>query len=294
VEAEVAGLAKLIAEALLVDAKSAGRKLRAYHSSPHDIEKFDMRKVGTGQGAQSYGHGMYFAESPAVSGQGGAYWNEFLNKFKGPEHSAAVAMKYSNFDREKAAALKRKIMMQNAAFAATQSPEEQVWAKALQEQDQATLDMLQSDKPVLGPRTYEVDIEAHPDELMDWDAPLREQSPVVQERFRKMPGSKGRLDLADPDMDMGQLYRRGMIPGGYSPKGTSEALDRAGIPGIKFLDQGSRLSDDAASQTRNYVIFNDKLITIVKKYGIAALLGNGLISHEMAKALKLNGIDKES
>src|SRR5262245_55132228 len=31
--------------------------IRAYHGSPHDFERFDASKIGTGEGAQSYGHG---------------------------------------------------------------------------------------------------------------------------------------------------------------------------------------------------------------------------------------------
>ena len=38
-----------------------------YHGTPHSFDKFDMSKIGTGEGAQAYGHGLYFAESPAVA-----------------------------------------------------------------------------------------------------------------------------------------------------------------------------------------------------------------------------------
>jgi hypothetical protein len=42
--------------------------LTAYHGTPHTIKgKFDISKVGTGEGAQAYGHGMYFAEAPDVA-----------------------------------------------------------------------------------------------------------------------------------------------------------------------------------------------------------------------------------
>ena len=40
----------------------------AYHGTPHNIEgAFDISKVGTGEGAQAYGHGMYYAENPKVA-----------------------------------------------------------------------------------------------------------------------------------------------------------------------------------------------------------------------------------
>ena len=69
------------------DAKAAAtlQGIRAYHSSPHDFDKFDLSKIGTGEGAQVYGHGLYFAENPAVSGQGGQYWNQFRQRFDIPE-----------------------------------------------------------------------------------------------------------------------------------------------------------------------------------------------------------------
>jgi hypothetical protein len=42
--------------------------ITAFHGTPHLIQgKFDINKVGTGEGAQAYGHGMYFAENPAVA-----------------------------------------------------------------------------------------------------------------------------------------------------------------------------------------------------------------------------------
>ena len=38
-----------------------------YHGSPHKFDKFDSSKIGTGEGAQAYGHGLYLADSPAVA-----------------------------------------------------------------------------------------------------------------------------------------------------------------------------------------------------------------------------------
>ena len=33
----------------------APKGIRAYHGSPHDFDRFDMSKIGTGEGAQAYG-----------------------------------------------------------------------------------------------------------------------------------------------------------------------------------------------------------------------------------------------
>ena len=39
-----------------------------YHGTPHKFTKFDSSKIGTGEGAQAYGHGLYFAENPETAG----------------------------------------------------------------------------------------------------------------------------------------------------------------------------------------------------------------------------------
>ena len=36
--------------------------IKASHGSPHAFTKFLMSKLGTGEGAQAYGHGLYFGE----------------------------------------------------------------------------------------------------------------------------------------------------------------------------------------------------------------------------------------
>ena len=41
--------------------------MTAWHGSPHKFDKFSLDKIGTGEGAQAYGHGLYLAESPDVA-----------------------------------------------------------------------------------------------------------------------------------------------------------------------------------------------------------------------------------
>ena len=37
--------------------------IRAFHGSPHDFDRFDLSRIGTGEGAQAFGFGLYFAEN---------------------------------------------------------------------------------------------------------------------------------------------------------------------------------------------------------------------------------------
>src|SRR5262247_219562 len=71
-------LGELLAAAAPLGGVAAAKKgIRAFHGSPHDFEKFSLSKIGTGEGAQAYGHGLYFAER-----EGTAKWyREQLSKF---------------------------------------------------------------------------------------------------------------------------------------------------------------------------------------------------------------------
>ena len=41
--------------------------MTVYHGSPYKFKSFDPNKIGTGEGAQAYGHGLYVAENPKVA-----------------------------------------------------------------------------------------------------------------------------------------------------------------------------------------------------------------------------------
>ena len=124
---------------------------------------------------------------------------------------------------------------------------------------------------------YEVNINADPEQFLDWDKPLSEQPervrnvlklPPVAERVNQSLISKGH-----PEMTAGNAMTEIRSAAVDRRQGWLELkLKDAGIPGIKYLDAGSRTKGNGS---RNYVVFDDKLIDIIRKYGIAALLGGG-------------------
>ena len=175
-----------------------------------------------------YGHGLYFAENPAVSGQGGQYWQQFLGKFQGtPEGEAARELMHSGFDRQKAIGYLERDL--NSKRELGLDPMDPAFA-----QTRVALERLRSDKPV-GPRTYEVNINADPAHFLVGDKPLAGQPEAVRTHFRH---------LKDPTLTGGDLARR--IEG---PIWAQEAA-QAGIPGIKYLDQGSRMPGPSALTTQ--------------------------------------------
>jgi hypothetical protein len=113
---------------------------------------------------------------------------------------------------------------------------------------------------------YKVDI---PDEYMpkmlSWDKPLGEQNLPLNSLLSQYSGDKlGRLNAyASPETQGGAFYRAlSSELGGYDK--ASQALQNAGIPGIKYLDQGSRKTGG----TSNFVVFDPEQVKILERNGI--------------------------
>lgn len=60
-----------------------------------------------------------------------------------------------------------------------------------------------------------------------------------------------------------------------SPADLSAALEEAGIAGYRYLDAGSRGKPNDPDATHNHVTFNPEIMEIVRRFGIAGLIGGG-------------------
>jgi hypothetical protein len=67
-------------------AKPGTQYKAAFHGSPHEFEKFDSSKLGTGEGAQAYGHGLYFSDKQEVA--------EFYRKTISAQHGSGKGKVY--------------------------------------------------------------------------------------------------------------------------------------------------------------------------------------------------------
>lgn len=47
--------------------ENINRSIVAYHGSPHDFNKFSTEKIGTGEGRQAFGYGLYFADNGDIA-----------------------------------------------------------------------------------------------------------------------------------------------------------------------------------------------------------------------------------
>lgn len=140
---------------------------------------------------------------------------------------------------------------------------------------------------------YQVAINADPDTFLDWDKPLSEQPRNVHDALTQMgfaksswpySGYTGKTAMISGDERGEGIYRAAAKEAAaaeaarqpnfdvYSPHGASQSLRQAGVPGIKYLDSGSRAAGDGS---RNYVVFDDKTVQILKKYGLLGGLMTG-------------------
>ena len=247
-----------------------------WHGSPHDFDRFDMSKIGTGEGAQAYGHGLYFADGIEVAK---SYLDAGRRASYGPDLARSM-LRAMGGDYKRAARMIRAEIDQTGDLISRE--ELQDLQDALYHLDRGQIS---------GGHLYEVSIDAEPEDFLDWDAPF--QSPDDLERFA------ARFDATDPMLrkriedfgyvrqQMGQPMPDGNdiireVMGGIGSTDAAKAtvtMREAGIPGIRYLDAGSRGAGDGS---RNYVLFDDSLATIVGKDGqytpaqqIARLLREG-------------------
>ena len=295
--ADLAGLVTLGAGAVPAEANSLRAGIKAYHGSPHDFDRFDLSKIGTGEGAQAYGHGLYFAENEATAKSyrdaiSGRIPAGSVRAYPNQAHvAAAKSFIDSGYDKDAAV---RGIMQ----------------AYGIQE-DAAKL-AVHSANPG---RMYEVNINADPARFLDWDKPVSINSPL-RERVADL-GMSGSSALNASDRNIAKeaflAARNENMTGSGLYHSMTKALEAnrdslkplygeeslflkptelarreflaRGIPGIKYLDQGSR---GAGEGSRNYVVFDDKLIDILRKYGLAGATASPLATLMYGQGQEIN------
>jgi hypothetical protein len=250
--------------------------LTAYHGTPHTIKgKFDISKVGTGEGAQAYGHGMYFAENPNV-----AKSYATTSRYETPSDYASHYLAEANQNTQEAIKLLRK---EAALF------DQKGWDKADISKDMIPKIEEALKKGDVSSNLYKVDI---PDEyipnMLDWDKPLAEQTPQVQAAIQKLGDRFRPLDEMEAKNVFGErLYRRienslGKYFGNAANPEASAMLNKVGIKGIKYKDAGSREGGEA---TYNYVVFEPSEVKILEQNS-KPLSRKEIIEQELEKVSK--------
>ena len=235
-----------------------------YHGSPHRFDKFDSSKIGTGEGAQSFGHGLYLAESKDLA-------DVYRKKLTGvdgapvahPDHSLLV----------KIGQLQNQIQQLRQSDNPAAASMIRAYENRISELNNAgSLYSVDLPDPMIG-------------RMLDWDKPLSQQGAIsgaltpqaMGLQYTRLPNGNHAF-VNEAGKPVGVLQRGGTQDGfaqnwmesvvGGSGRDVynnlnnslpssgstvaSAVLRQAGIPGIRYLDGGSRAAGEGTS---NFVVF---------------------------------------
>ena len=233
--------------------------LDVYHGTPHRLPpternplgEFDASKIGTGEGAQAYGYGIYTAEAPAVArGYADRLGANIISvdgkpmDFNDPVHIAASIISDPNNAGLPGKQLANAIRYDPKGIVpyGAESKVEEI-AKAL---ESGNLPKFTNQKG----NFYKADL---PDEqiakMLDYDKLLSEQSAEVQKILlpyqKEIGGSFGTGEQTLKAI----AFERRMKGLDDSPAAVAQQLKEMGIPGVRYLDEmsrGTRYSGDSA------------------------------------------------
>ena len=171
--------------------------IAAWHGTPHKFDKFELEKIGTGEGAQAYGHGLYFAGS---KGTAKYYRDTLVDPDQVPLHfrGRKVDEIYNDAILERWSDVTKSMTEdQIDDFTTVMGNLSQVnnfddISYALEHLNPAQMKMYRElvepelTKPDLGKGSlYRAKLDVEEEDLLDWDKPLSEQSPKVLAAFKR-------------------------------------------------------------------------------------------------------------
>ena len=233
---------KITVQAGTVPQEGAMFQVQAFHGSSELFNKFALEKIGTGQGAQTYGYGLYFAESPDVAG---TYQRMDFPKAK-HKHGKRGINKLNKILKQYEQNNQLDEAMVMSLLIDTGSPKyvrqamktgikPQYLERIMKVTDQIIKEHGDEFIQQAEGNLYNVRINVEEEELLDWDKPIssniakkivpREKGGIVHKQNIK--GATG-----------AELY--GMLKAELGDTGASKYLNDLGIHGIKYLDQFSR------------------------------------------------------
>ena len=276
---------------------------KVWHGSPHDHDKFDSSKIGTGEGAQAFGYGHYFTDAKSIA----EWYRDTLSGNMPP--SVIFTINGKEFDTSEIENDEVRNEVERAIEYAHESDDvkydldsfmEDIISDAKNELEytdeddseyielnerisEATNIIKNANIDVSYPdgKLYEVDLAPSQDEYLDWDKPLSEQSDLVKSAIRNIQSLNSLPDntketlkfkqygLTKPKSDGSDIYA--MISSGLAyinGENAHKGNDNAASKLLQSLGiRGIRYkAEGGKSDSNNYVVFDDNDINIDAKY----------------------------
>lgn len=278
--------------------------MTAYHGSPHEFDKFKSERIDTGEGAQAYGHGLYFAGSRDVAewyrkklsedqptftkgGKTIAQPVDMMEAYYAPGRVIKTADgpvrvdRFTKKDDGTWTVTTRPVTPAGLGFVDTAGAKPTTHATAPNAKEL---------ERVLGEagwskgkgKLYTVELAPTEAQFLDWDKPLAGQG-VAQaiQTLRNAPQENAQLAEALRTIDDAttgrQIYRR--LSGVLGEAGASKFLHENGVRGIRYPDASARATGTGAS---NYVVFDENDVTIQRMEQAAG--GAAMGSWELAQS----------
>jgi len=256
----------------MLDPSSVAGMTKVFHGSPHLFKNWDFSKMGSGEGAQAYGHGGYFAGNRKVG-----------------EHYADVLMNDKIIDDINPNSLEEEYVINKIKEYRNQtnaSPDKQsVGAWMAQDYspsdygyyfnetgeylnknnvEKAFDDLYEKMKG----RLYEIELKPDPEDFPEYYTPISDQKNIlkkyndVYKRSKVATGEEKAmlekaLDVINPRLSIDDQYHhhktRKNKKEWFPATVVSESLRTLGIPGHKYLDATSR--GNSPSKNFNYVVY---------------------------------------
>ncbi len=231
----------------------------AFHGSAHEFTEFKLDAIGTGEGNQGFGWGLYFTDTKAVA----EFYRDTLStersfSYKGRsglwrlQVEAMVAAEYGDvlLDGVMTAAGVANRLMDEMLFGGTEAATYRADSERLAVYSAIKANL--SRAPGAG-ALYEVTI-PEDDQFLLWDEPVEQQSDLVKAVFVNGYGSFGSY----AGLTGGQAYQKLCYQFGGA-KQASLMLNSLGVRGHRFLDV---MNPQAGAGAINYVIWDESAIRI--------------------------------
>ena len=277
----------------------------AYHGSPHRFSDFDITKIGTGEGAQAYGWGLYFTTARGIA----AFYRNTLSRRTysyrgveiGPEHltfqGVAEQMERAGISVSESALVFRVMEAAGSAMADANDPQTWIDEAARRQRAFATIaERKREGEPdqsvaanyrlnaarleLLAPADFAtaqggqiVEVELPEDSnLLAWEKPLARQHADVKAALKRA-GITQRFKAGQSDYSAPRGTRTDNGEGIYdflthelgSQQAASKALLAAGIVGHSYK-AGQTAVAPTTTRDRNFVIYDDKAVRVAQTF----------------------------
>lgn len=255
----------------------------AFHGSPHNFDEFSTDKIGSGEGAQAFGYGLYFTEDRDIA----EYYRKGISVQKSLENEnipLEVEKELNRLDNLGFDSIEQAIL-------AIKKSGRGRWKKTWDAADASpVIEDYIFDAKGLG-QTFEVELAAEKEHMLDWDGKLKDQSNEIQAAIKsafeeaisapdiadRLPGWKNFYPFGEDSAEWDRVLEgngaynflsrllAGKDKGGWNAdsnsndKAASHLLKKHGVPGIKYK------AEQGKSDAHNFVVFDDKKVKVVKK-----------------------------